>query len=240
AIKDYGKAIAINKNYADAYYFRGLANYNRGQYDKAIEDCSKLWEDYDREVMRLVDNTSNSKKTIAKVGTDNEALHNLATLSFMAVDLRGRAHAKKGQYEEAIRDYNIYIEMITTAPLSLGIPRDRVADAYHNRGFAYSNKRQYGQAIDDYNKAIAIKPRDAVILMNRGVAYIGKGQYDLAVKDYDSAVKIDPIFNKAYVGRGVAYAMKGNMRRATSDFRKACEMGDGKGCEMLAKALNER
>jgi tetratricopeptide (TPR) repeat protein len=41
AIEDYNKAIALNPNYAEAYYNRGNAYYFKGQYDRAIEEFNK-------------------------------------------------------------------------------------------------------------------------------------------------------------------------------------------------------
>lgn len=41
AIKEYDKAIALNPNHADAYYFRGGARANLKQYAAAIKDYNK-------------------------------------------------------------------------------------------------------------------------------------------------------------------------------------------------------
>ena len=42
AISDYTKTLEIDKNYAEAYYYRGRAFGVKGEYDKAIADFSKV------------------------------------------------------------------------------------------------------------------------------------------------------------------------------------------------------
>jgi tetratricopeptide (TPR) repeat protein len=67
-----------------------------------------------------------------------------------AYNNRGIAYARKGQYDQAISNFNKALEIN---------PRD--IKAYHNRGHAYAEKGQYDQAISDYTKALEMNPRDA-------------------------------------------------------------------------------
>jgi Tfp pilus assembly protein PilF len=63
---------------------------------------------------------------------------------------RGIAYGEKGQYDQAISDFNKAIEI-----------NPRYVKAYNNRGIIYRLKGQYEQAISDFNKAIEINPMDA-------------------------------------------------------------------------------
>jgi len=63
---------------------------------------------------------------------------------------RGIAFAEKGQYGQAISDFNQAIEI-----------NPRYDRAYNKRGIVYRLRGQYNQAISDFNKAIAINPLDA-------------------------------------------------------------------------------
>ena len=63
---------------------------------------------------------------------------------------RGIAFGEKGQYDQAISDFNQAIEM-----------NPRYNKAYNNRGIVYRLKGQYNQAISDFNKAISINPLEA-------------------------------------------------------------------------------
>ena len=44
AIADYDRAIALNPDYADAYYYRGLAKSELGDHRGAVADCDKAIE----------------------------------------------------------------------------------------------------------------------------------------------------------------------------------------------------
>jgi tetratricopeptide (TPR) repeat protein len=60
---------------------------------------------------------------------------------------RGVAYGRKGQYDQAIADYNKAIEI-----------NPRGAMTYKNRGSAYYHKGQIDKGISDFNKAIEIDP----------------------------------------------------------------------------------
>jgi len=55
---------------------------------------------------------------------------------------RGIAYGKKGQYDQAISDFNKALEI-----------NPRYAEAYYSRGVAYYFKREYGKSWKDVEKA---------------------------------------------------------------------------------------
>jgi tetratricopeptide (TPR) repeat protein len=93
---------------------------------------------------------------------------------------RGIAYAEKGQYDQAIYDFNRAVELN---------PND--SKAYNNRGRVYRLKGQYDQAISDFNKAIEMSPLDAEAYNNLAWLYAtakvlryrnGKKAVELALK----------------------------------------------------------
>ncbi len=60
----------------------------------------------------------------------------------VAHTIRGIAYAEKGQYDQAISDFNKALEI-----------NPRYATAYYNRGIAYKDKGQYDKAWEDVHKA---------------------------------------------------------------------------------------
>ena len=120
---------------------------------------------------------------------------------------RGRAHAKKSQYDRAIADL--------TQAIKLNPKDDK---AYNNRGIAYKKKADYRRAIADYDKAIKLNPRGHLTYVNRGNVYSDKGNYDRAIADYTQAIKLNPKFAEAYNIRSRAYLMKGQYDRAIADY----------------------
>ncbi len=165
---------------------------------------------------------------------------------------KGETYYNKGQWGEAISEYNKAIEInprFAEAYNNRGISfaqgkgqydqaisdfdkaieiNSKFAEAYNNRGISYFNKGQYDQAISDYDKAIEINPRHAEAYYKRGLVYAQvKGQYDQAISDFDKAIEINPRFAEAYNNRGLVYMVKlGNKKKACSDWKRACELGN--------------
>ena len=86
---------------------------------------------------------------------------------------RGIIYGKKGQYDQAISDFNKAIEI-----------NPRYAEAFYNRGIIYGKKGQYDQAISDLNKAIEINPRYALAYYNKATACEKVGRIREAVEAY--------------------------------------------------------
>ena len=61
---------------------------------------------------------------------------------------RGNAYNEKGDYEQAIQDYDQAIRL-----------NPGHATAFSNRGVAYANKKDYDRAIQDYDQAIRLNPK---------------------------------------------------------------------------------
>ncbi len=84
---------------------------------------------------------------------------------------RGMAYAGKGQYDQAIDDYDKAIEL-----------KPRYEKAYFNRGNAYYAKRQYDQAIDDYKEAIELNPMNSYPYYNMACLYSVRNASEEACK----------------------------------------------------------
>jgi tetratricopeptide (TPR) repeat protein len=100
---------------------------------------------------------------------------------------RGIEAGEKGQYDQAIADFNKALEL-----------SPRYDWAYFNRANAYYRKAQYDQAIADLNKALELNPRDAEAYNNRGLYFYYKKEYGRAWEDIRKArslgLEIDPRF----------------------------------------------
>ena len=103
---------------------------------------------------------------------------------------RGNGFARKGQYDQAIQDYDEALRLKPDYTL-----------AYANRGYAYLIKDQYDRAIQDYDEALRLQPDYAKAYYNRGNAYQYKEQYDQAIRDYDKAIRLQPDYAMAYNGK---------------------------------------
>jgi tetratricopeptide (TPR) repeat protein len=167
AIEDYGRAIEIKPDYAEAYINRGVAYSTIGNYRQAIEDYGRAIEikpDYAEAYI-------NRGNTYNGLGNYRQAIEDLNRAITIKPDFaeayinRGNTYNGLGNYRQAIEDYGRAIE----------IKPGYYAEAYNNRGAVYSALGNYGQAIEDYGRAIEIKPDYVQAYINRALVYLNQG-----------------------------------------------------------------
>jgi len=132
---------------------------------------------------------------------------------------RGIAYGEKGQYDQAISDFNKAIEI-----------NPRYDKAYNNRGIVHRLKGQYGQAISDFNKAIEINPMDAQAYNNLAWLFAtakvpdlrnGRKAVVLALK----ACELSEWRNPGYLDTlAASYARVGDFGNATKWQEKALQI----------------
>jgi len=177
---------------AEFYFERGVANFDKGDLDRAIGDWT--------EAIRL------------KPGYA-EAYNNrgLAHYYYFELDrMMGLANRAKGELDRAIEDYSRAIALYPD-----------YAEAWNNRGTAYQNKGELDRAIEDFTRAIALSENDVDAWNRRGNAYYAKRELDRAIEDYSKAIDLDPNIVGIWVNRGLAYRAKGELDRAIEDYSRA-------------------
>lgn len=92
---------------------------------------------------------------------------------------RGNAYFKKGQYTQAIGEYNEALEKNPSYIV-----------AYYNRSVAYTRLEQYDRAVNDCNKALQLDPQHANSYYTRGLSYWHLGSKNQAIKDFQAAAKL--------------------------------------------------
>jgi tetratricopeptide (TPR) repeat protein len=92
---------------------------------------------------------------------------------------RGTTHSKKGNYREAIKEYDKAIEVNPSYTV-----------AYYNRSVAYTKTGQYDRAINDCNKVLQLDPKHANSYYTRGVSYWHLGSKNQAIKDLQAAANL--------------------------------------------------
>ena len=146
-------------------------------------------------------------ETDAVTADAGTAAHVEAALpDFEAMYALGNAHARNGEYDQAIEQYD---HVIRVDPEHI--------NALNNRGNAYLAKGGYDQAIADFDRAIALKPDFATAYANRGNAFQDRGEYDRAIRDYGVALQLKPDLAVALDNRAKAYDRKGMHDQARKD-----------------------
>lgn len=145
-------------------------------------------------------------------------MSNQSNRSPEAYNNSGCAHARKGDYEKAIVNFNQAIRL-----------NPKLVEAYHNRGFTYGRRGDYQQAIVDYDKAIELNPNFANAYNHRGlthyylgliacqfpnaskeVDYFFRGQdhFKKAMTDYRKAIRLRVEYPKVYFNRVLLWLIK--------------------------------
>ena len=199
-----------------AYNNRGLEYYHKGDFDKAINDYSKVIE-----IKSTFPPIYNNRGIVYNdMGEYDKAIndYNIAIkLNSKFADAyynRGNTLARKGEYNKAIDDYTKEIELD---------PNN--ATTYNNRGAIYDEEKIYDKAIADYTKAIELKPDYTIAYNNRGNIFSNEGLLDEAIADFSKIIELNPDNASSYNNRGVVYYQKGLIDKACNDFIKAADLG---------------
>ena len=205
ALEDFNKAIEINPDYEEAYFYRGLVYAIKNLNEDALKDLDKVtelnpdhFEAYRKrgELKDLKGNHEGAKKDYAK-----------------ASNCEGIMKDGLGHYDEAIKDYDEAIRL-----------KPDYAIAYYNRGCAKGALGHNDEAIKDYDETIRLNPDDAIAYNNRGSAKYKLGHYDEAIKDYDEAIRLYPDYAIAYNNRGTVKDELGHYDKAVNDYDEAIRL----------------
>jgi tetratricopeptide (TPR) repeat protein len=133
----------------------------------------------------------------------------------MAYGGRGTAHSELEQYEQAIEDFEKYIQLA---------PDKYLFDAYQRRGSAYANLGEYHQAIQDFDTAIELDPFRTLSYISRGAAHAALGEHEAVIRDFDKVVQLEPEFPYIYKERAISHDALGHTVLAQQDRRQACQL----------------
>lgn len=183
AVECFTKAIQLDPNDADHWFFRGDAAGLQHNYDLAIADCI--------EAIRLDPKKSSSWHLRGSVYLLQQKYDQAIADFTEAIKLNPddaaywcfRAAAACGQqnYDQAIADC---IESIRLNPKHFL--------SWQIRGTAYLMQMKYDQAISDVTEAIRLNPDIAVAWSIRGQVHLRQGNYDQALADFVRSRELDP------------------------------------------------
>jgi tetratricopeptide (TPR) repeat protein len=119
---------------------------------------------------------------------------------------RGSVYDTKGQYDEALADYNV---LLRARPVAL---------VYANRGFVRQKLHDYDHSIADLTEALRLDPALAQAHKWRGVSYVNIGDNKRALADFDAALRLDPTDDEVHWQRGRTYEIVRNYKAALADY----------------------
>ena len=170
------------------YGIRGVAYYNKGDYDRAIQDADQAILLNPNE-MSFYDTRGEAYKKKSDydhaIQDFNEAIH-LNPNHERAYYDRGEAYLDKDDYDRAIQDFSEAIHL-----------NSNDARAFNNCGVAYHKKGDYSRAIQDYNQAISLNSNYTIAYSSRGLAYSAQSNLPAATADFMHTISAEPSSNAA-------------------------------------------
>jgi tetratricopeptide (TPR) repeat protein len=130
-----------------------------------------------------------------------------------AFNNRGVAHKMKGEYKQALQDYDEAIRLLPNS-----------ATYYNNRGIIYRLKHDYDRAIANYDEAIWLNSDYPAAFYNRALAYADRGDYDQALADFAVVLRFNPRNALALYARGKMRLKKGDTQEGNADLAVAREI----------------
>lgn len=98
--------------------------------------------------------------------------------------------------------------------------------AHALRASCKQQSKLFKEALDDLNAAVALAPRDPVLLHGRATVHVSLSDYDKAIRDYTSSINsLNPNESSdLFVERGDAFVAQGKHQRAIEDYQRAVQI----------------
>ena len=133
--------------------------------------------------------------------------------------LRGEAYMQMGNYQQALDDFNLAVEMDGVNPV-----------AFYDRYLLNTRLENYDAALNDINNALAAQSIKPVDILNMRDLYAKRGQLNLWLKNWQGAIADytnslaraeGSISANVYAERAEAYTAMGEYEAAINDYTAA-------------------
>jgi protein O-GlcNAc transferase len=211
----YKKILMKKPDRGDILLFLGILNYERRQYDTAINYLKKMI----RVDPRSTDAYYNLANSYAEKGLTDEAIAyyqkaiEINPRFTYAYNNLGITFHEKKRYDEAIACFKKVIDI-----------DPQLADAYYNLGTVYQDMNKNDLAAPCYQKALHLDPNNADACFNLGTLLEKKGLTDEALAQYQKAHQLSPHRDDVFFKIGTIYREKGLLDNALSYFRLAVQI----------------
>jgi tetratricopeptide (TPR) repeat protein/serine/threonine protein kinase len=215
AIAAFSRAIELDPDLWEAWFYRGRCQLKMGHRDLALADFNHVIERLPNDAVARNHRGAAYKhlreyepaladfnKAIDLDPQDSTGWNNRATIY---EDLR--------EFEKALADLDKAVSLNPQSAL-----------AWANRGWALVNLRQTDRALTDLNRSIELNPLGGTALASRAGVYADLGQFDRALVDLNEALTLDPENVAARINRGGVYLATREGQKALADANRAIEL----------------
>lgn len=204
------QVIELDSDKLDAYFYRGIAKNDIGDFSGAIIDYSKvILSQPDADSYFNRGNARYSLEDFEGAKADYKDAIEIDPNFIDAIYSLGCANFDLGDYDEAIDVFNTLLEIEAYYP-----------KAYTLRAMSFEHQKKYKEAAKDYSLAVFMGP-SADTYYNRGVFLLGINYFKKAKNDFGKAIKLNDNNSFAYFYRGVTHLLLGKYKNAVPDFETA-------------------
>ncbi len=157
-------------------------------------------------VLLAKDDSPNAIREFTKVIQSNPA-------HYGALNGRGTALRKIGNYEQSIRDLSQAIQF-----------EPGESDHYLERGLTYTELKDYEKALADFAQAASLAPASSAGYRNRGMIYALQGEHNKAISEYDRAIQVNSAYAPNFLARAKSYRAIGKEAEANRDESRAAQI----------------
>jgi serine/threonine protein kinase/tetratricopeptide (TPR) repeat protein len=196
------KAVALDPDFAMAYYSLAFANYNLENIEasnaaikraKALSlkttEKERLYIEADYVWIVEKDSTKSDRilqEIVEKYPKEKGAFVTL-----------GISYSSRGTFDKAIVDLNKALEL-----------DPNYGEAHNELGYAYLRMGDYSKAVEHLKIYVSLSPGEANPLDSLAEAYFDMGRLDEAIANYKETLKINPDFDSSYFCIGYIYGLK--------------------------------
>lgn len=228
AIENFNILSNLDSTCFEAYFFRGIAKYNLGDFVGAQRDFDKTIH------FNPIYTPAYHYRaiTLSRIGKYDLALKDLEE----AVDLRpsytglyfsrGVTYFLSQQFDKAIKDFNMFLRK-----------EPKAGDAYLNRGASYLYLGDTTKALNDYNKAISLNKFDPEGYVRRSRIYALRNELLPAIEDLNTAIRLDTANSFAFFNRAILRYENKDISGALNDFEKVLQEEPGNALTLYNRAI---
>ena len=220
AVLDYDMALQLAPNLEDAWFGRGRAWTERGEWQRAMGDFNRAIElkpNLARHYVLRGEGYAALRDYERALADFEHAIRLEPGNNPFAYHMRGAIFRRNGNFDGAISSHDQGLRIYSADVFGLA-----------SRAYALSEKGDNDRALADTEQALRVAPNSAYAFLMRGLVFSRKGNFTRAIADFDETIRISPKDARAYAWRGVAYEQAGDTARASSDFQAALAINEGR------------
>lgn len=156
--------------------------------------------------------------------------------------LRGVASSSEQNYQEALKDIDVYMQSHPSSVVGLwqrAVCGAMVAEYEKAQTPKESELRKAG-VMSDFARLMELAPDNAGVLYCYGSFCARMQDYDRAIELLTKAISVNPQLADAYYNRGLVALAIGKVQQAKADFSKAGEMGLYSAYSLMKKSTSKK